>query len=197
MSCLHREKKQERIIRRTQFAPCSSSGSHPTQPFVTSSMTLRFNALLRTLSGISGFHPHLKDLSQCARNPHMSNLEALKGFLLTIVVTSLRGYGPTNNISIIQIIQNFLPGGSPLPQFLPPTAVGIVTLSGPLIILRVCWRICLLSGEKDGKCCGHTTFSDLTSTPTISQMLRSRRQARKSMAWDQGLQPSNSLRVVI
>ena len=47
---------------------------------------------------------------------------------------SLREYGSTNNISIIQIIQNFLPVGSPLPQFLPPTALGIVTLSGPLII---------------------------------------------------------------
>ena len=126
-------------------------------------------------------------------------------------VTSLRGYGPTNNIS-----------NHPDNSKLPPCGIAtasILTSYSPwdsnslrpsyywLRDLRVCWRICLLSGEKDGKCCGHTTFSDLTSTPTISQMLRSRRQTRKSMAWDQGqhnlwwlaksLQPSNSLRVDI
>ena len=70
-------------------------------------MTLRFNALLQILSGISGFHSHLSVLAIHIFKPGSTRRFSTHDR----PVTSLRGHGPTNNISIIQIIQNFLPVG--------------------------------------------------------------------------------------
>lgn len=168
------------IIHKPQFPLYGSSGSHPTlchfAPMPCHKLYPEF--LVST---------HIFDLSQCTRNSHMSNIEALECFLLTITRHKFAGREPRNDPYIIQIIQNFLPVGivtvSILTPFSPWNSSSLRPSDYCLRVLRVCWMICLRSGEKDGKCCNHT---NLTSTP-ISQMLRSRRrQIRKSMAWDQG-----------
>ena len=132
-------------------------------------MTIRFNALLQTLSGISGFHSHPSVLAIHTCQTWKRSRVFYKFSTHDRPVTSLRGYGPTNNISIIQIIQNFLPVGSPLPQFLPPTALGIVTLSGPLIIDCECCEyvggfVCFLE-KKMGNAVATLHFQTLRQHP--------------------------------
>ena len=129
-------------------------------------MTLRFNALLQILSGISGFHSHLSVLAI-----HICQTwKRSKVFYPRSSRYKFAGYGPTNNISIIQVVQNFLPVGSPLPQFLPPTALGIVTPSGPLIIdyEYVGGFVCFLE-KKMGNAVATLHFQTLRQHPSLNR----------------------------
>ena len=150
-------------------------------------MTLRPNALFRTPTGFSGFHSHRQPCRNVLAIHMCQTLMRSYVFYSRSPRHKFAGRGLMNDLSIIQIIQNCLLVGigvtaSILTSYIFWNSSSLRPSNCCLRVLRVYWWICLRSGEKGGKCCGHTSFSDLTSIP-ISQMLRSRRrQVRKMVA---------------
>ena len=104
-------------------------------------------------------------------------LQTIRNFWFPLTFSdpsSLRGRGPTNELSIIQIIQNFLLVGIvTTPILIPYSPWNSSSLRPSDCCLRVSWRICLRFGEKYWKCCGDITFCQHPSLKCFAQEGRS------------------------